>query len=123
VSLASFFQRLIRGSPPSDPAALDQLVIAQLRALGADLTRPRHVRHYLYFAEEEDARHAARDIEHAGYDVTVTEPDEAAHVWTVLAEGYRIVGADTVAGFRAWFEHIAAELHGEYDGWEPATKP
>jgi hypothetical protein len=34
-----------------------------------------------------------------------------------------VIGEETVPGFRAWFEQVAADYNGEYDGWEPATKP
>ena len=39
------------------------------------------------------------------------------------ADGHRTVGPETVAAFRSWFEDIAAEHGGEYDGWEAAAKP
>lgn len=123
MSLAGFLDRLLRGTPPQDPAALDQLVVRQLRSLGADLAQPRHVRHFLYFEVEDDARRASEEIERADYGVTVTAPHDDLAQWTVLAEGFRVIGAETVSGFRAWFEEVAAEFHGEYDGWEPATKP
>jgi Regulator of ribonuclease activity B len=41
----------------------------------------------------------------------------------VRADGQRIVGGDTISAFRAWFERVAAEHGGEYDGWEAARKP
>jgi hypothetical protein len=116
-------RRLLRRSVPRDSAAVDQDVVMQLRALGADITRPRHVRHFLYFEEEGFARRAAEQIEKADYSTTVTAPSDEVAVWTVLAEGFRVIGEDTVPGFRAWFEHVAADYNGEYDGWEPATKP
>ena len=53
----------------------------------------------------------------------VVPPSDDTAEWTVRAEAYRIVGFETVQGFRAWFEQIAAEHDGEYDGWEPAVKP
>ena len=43
--------------------------------------------------------------------------------WTVKADGNRIVGPETVAAFRSWFETVAAAHDGEYDGWEAAAKP
>jgi hypothetical protein len=123
VNLAGFFDRLLRGTPPQDTAALDQLVVRQLRGLGADLAQPRHVRHFLYFEREDDARRAAEEIERADYGVTVTAPHADIAQWTVLAEGFRVIGPETVPGFRAWFEEVAAGFGAEYDGWEPATKP
>ena len=39
------------------------------------------------------------------------------------ADGQRILGPETVAAFRSWFENVAAQHNGEYDGWEAAAKP
>jgi hypothetical protein len=114
---------LRRRRAPRDSAAVDQDVVRQLRGLGADLTRPRHVRHFIYFQEEGFARRAAEQIEKADYSATVTAPGDDVPAWTVMAEGFRVIGEDTVPGFRAWFEHVADDYNGEYDGWEPATKP
>jgi hypothetical protein len=118
-----FMERMVRGKRPRDPATVDQIVVRQLRSLGADLTKPRHVRHFLYFDREGDARAAAEEIHAANWDVSVTAPNDEIEQWTVVGEGYRVIGADTVAGFRALFEQVAADHQGEYDGWEPASKP
>lgn len=98
-------------------------MLRQLERGGADLTRPRHVLHFLYFSDEEHARQAAEEAEHAGYDVSLTAPDEAVAQWSVRAESTRVVDFTNVAGFRAFFARIAAANGGEYDGWEAATKP
>jgi hypothetical protein len=118
-----FLDRLLRGTPPDNTAGLDQLVVRQLRGLGADLSKPRHVRYFLYFEHERDARAAADEIGGADYDVSVTAPGGDEPKWSVVGQGYRVIGADTVAGFRAFFEQVAERHHGEYDGWEPAAKP
>jgi Regulator of ribonuclease activity B len=123
MSFVAFLERMMRGKPPSDPAKIDQIVLQQLRSLGADLSLPRHVRHFLYFHVQSDAQRAAEEVERADYSATVQAPSEEVPVWTVVAEGFRVIGPDTVAGFRAWFEHVASEHHGEYDGWEPARSP
>jgi len=123
VTTPGFFGWLVRGRRPRDTAGIDQLVVQQLRSLGADLTQPRHVRHFLYFELEGQARAAAEEIELADYNVSVTSPDEQVPRWTVIADAYRVIGADTVPGFRAWFEDVAAKRNGDYDGWEPASKP
>ena len=62
-------------------------------------------------------------IDRAGYEATITPPDASITSWSLRAEGYRVVGASTVEAFRAWFEHVATEFRGEYDGWEAASKP
>jgi hypothetical protein len=123
VSFVGFLERMMRGRPPDDPAKVDEIVVTQLRSLGADLSLARHVRHFLYFQAQSDAQRASEEIERADYTTTIKPPSEEVPVWTVVAEGVRVIGPDTVAGFRAWFEHVASEHHGEYDGWEPARKP
>ncbi len=113
----------LRKAPPA-PAEADRLMLRRLESLGANLTRPRHVLHFLYFADETHARSAAQAIDRAGYEVTVSSPDdEAVPMWSVRAEATRVVDATTVDAFRAWFEQVAAEHTGEYDGWEAAAQP
>lgn len=98
-------------------------MLRQLESRGANLSRSRHVLHYLSFADEVRARTAAHEIESAGYDVTVTAPGDELPTWSVRAEANRVVDATTVDAFRAWFERVAAEHAGEYDGWEAAARP
>jgi hypothetical protein len=101
----------------------DALALRHLEARGADLSKPRHIIHFLYFAEESDARATATAVEDAGWTVVVEQPSETISEWTVRADQTRVVSSATVGSFRAWFEHVAAEHRGEYDGWEAAAKP
>jgi hypothetical protein len=110
------------GAPATREDA-DRLQLRQLEALGADLARPRHVVHVLYFASEPTARDGADRAARGGYETTVVPPGDRDDPWTVRAEGTRVVDASTVAAFRSWFERIAHELHGEYDGWEASRRP
>jgi hypothetical protein len=118
-----FLDRLLRGTRPATTAEVDRLVVRQLEGRGADLSQPRHVLHFIYFPVETDARDAAEELDRAGYDATVTPPTDEIAQWCVRAEAYRVIGFTTVEGFRAWFEQLAAEFRGEYDGWEAAAKP
>jgi hypothetical protein len=115
--------RIRNKGAPKTPQEADQLVLRQLAGRGADLTKPRHVIHYLYFAGEADARAASAAIEQSDWETRLSPPDERIPEWSVRAEGYRVVQSATVASYRAWFEQIAEESHGEYDGWEAAAKP
>ncbi len=119
----SFLDRLRRPKTVASPAEQDRLVLLQLQGRGANLTRPRHVLHYLYFSDEAHARSAALDIDSAGYEVTISPPDDTVAEWSVRAEATRVVDETTVDAFRAWFERVAAEHGGEYDGWEAAAQP
>jgi Regulator of ribonuclease activity B len=115
--------RIRNKGAPATPQEADQLVLRQLADRGADLTKPRHVIHYLYFADEIDARGAADTIEQAEWETTVKPPHETIAEWSIRTEGYRVVSAANVEAFRAWFEQIALDHRGEYDGWEAAAKP
>jgi len=118
-----FLDLIRRQGAPSTPQEADTLAIRQLAGRGADLAQPRHVIHFLYFSDEPDAHRAADAIERAGYEATVDAPSDTIPEWTVRAEGNRVVGAATVGAFRAWFEQMATEFRGEYDGWEAAAQP
>lgn len=118
-----FLDRIRNMGAPSTPAEADDLVLRQLSGLGADLTRPRHVIHFLYFGNEASATAAADDIRNGGYETTLTSPDGTIPQWSVRAESHRVTDRSTVEAFRAWFERIAGEHDGEYDGWEAAAEP
>jgi hypothetical protein len=105
------------------PAELDRLSLKHLEKRGADLARPRHIIHFLYFESEADARRACEDVPAGGWDATVVPPEEPRTRWVVRGEATRMVDARTVESYRAWFEQIAEEHHGEYDGWEASVKP
>jgi hypothetical protein len=117
-----FLDRIRYQGAPKTPEEADALALRQLAGRGADLAKPRHVIHFLYFTREEDARVAADAID-STWTTKVTPPGETITDWTVEADGHRTVGPETVAAFRSWFEAIAAAHGGEYDGWEAAAKP
>jgi len=108
---------------PKTPQEADALALRQLVGGGADLAQPRHVIHFLYFAAEHDARAAAEVARESGWQTELTEPTENVDVWTVRADATRVVSSVTVESFRAWFEQVAVDHRGEYDGWEAAAKP
>jgi hypothetical protein len=116
----SLLDRFRQKRPPA--AELDLLLVRRLRSVGDDLTRPRRIVHFLDFADEHHAHEVAHEVEDAGYDVAVEPPSSEAPHWRVRAEGARVVDETTIVAFRAWFERVAAEHAGEYDGWESPSK-
>jgi len=118
-----FLDAIRRRGKPRTPQDADALALRHLTRRGADLTRARHILHFLYFADEGDARAAAAVADQASWTVSVTAPGERVAEWSVRAEGDRVVNPVTVAAFRAWFERLAEDHRGEYDGWEAAAKP
>jgi hypothetical protein len=111
--------------PGKTPQDADKLALRQLKTIGADLSLPRHVIHFLLFEHEDDARAAAAAIDAGAgaWTTRVDAPSETLEEWTVRVDGHRIVGTDTVGAFRAQFEQVASAHNGEYDGWEAAAKP
>jgi Regulator of ribonuclease activity B len=119
----SFLDRLLRGSPPATGEEADRITLRKLQGIGADLTRPRHVLHFLEAPSSASARGAAEELEAAGYEVTITHPEGLEQAWSVRAESTRIIDATTVPAFRAWFEALAARHEAVYDGWEVSPRP
>jgi len=112
----SLLDRFRQKRPPAPE--LDLLLVRRLRSVGADLTRPRPIVHFLAFPSEADARAAAAEIEGGGYVGTGAAENGT---WSVRAEGTRVVDESTVTVYRPWFERIAAAHAGEYDGWESSA--
>jgi hypothetical protein len=112
-----------RGRPAtySTPAQGDRLILDQLREIGADLSRPRHVVQFLYFPSEAGARDAAETLAASGYDVDVRPPAEGIEQWAAVAETHAVVDEAWVDEMRPRLEAVAHANGGEYDGWEAAT--
>lgn len=114
--------RLRYGGAPKTPEDADRLALRQLAGRGADLSKPRHVIHYLYFSSERDATEAAVAIGEA-WKTQIEAPNEDIGQWCLKADGDRTLSPETVSAFRAWFDELASGHRGEYDGWEAAAKP
>jgi hypothetical protein len=119
----SFLDRIRYHRPPKTPQEADALALRQLESRGANMTKARHVVHFLLFGEERDATAASDTIQATSWRASVEPPTETRTEWSVRADDERIVNADTIASYRSWFEQIAAQHHGEYDGWEAKAKP
>jgi Regulator of ribonuclease activity B len=117
-----FLARMLRGAPPPTPEETDRVTVQKLAGMGADLSRPRRVIHFLEVGSEAAAHEVATAVRRAGYDASV-EAEADATQWTVRAESVRVVDVSTVAAFRTWFEQLAAEHDCEYEGWEAWPKP
>jgi hypothetical protein len=99
--------------------------LQQLVNQGADLEEPRHVMHYSYFGSRQVAEEAAAEARAAGWIAAVREPlPEYADQWGMVAEHPEaVLTVSFVIDSTAWFEMLAREHDGEYDGWEAAAQP
>ncbi len=103
----------------------DRMVIEQLRQGGADMTRPREVRHYLYLPTERAANDAAEELRRSGYrsEVRPAAGPPGPNPWLVLATIEQVVDGDAIGPARRLFTRLATDAGGEYDGWEAAATP
>lgn len=111
---------MFRRKPQPDSIQLDQATLDQLRRSGADLSRATTIRHYVYVPNEICARHAASRFADDGYHTEVragiTTPD-----WLALVATRAVPSLATIASQRRYFETVAKDLGGRYDGWEAAV--
>jgi len=119
----SFLDRIRYHRAPKTPQEADALALRQLESRGANMTQARHVVHFLLFEDEASAQAASEAIRATAWRASIETPNETGDEWTVRADDERIVSADTIAAYRSWFEQIAAQHHGDYDGWEAKAKP
>lgn len=122
--MALFRRKSLPPEPPLPPAYDsvaddDRQVLIQMVAMGADLTQPRHVLHYLYVPTSDAAEDAAGSAREVGWEVQVQPSAADDGTWCVLAQqhGY-ILSPHTVNADRALFDGLALTHAGEYDGWE-----
>jgi hypothetical protein len=110
-----------RKAGPSDAASGDKLVIETLAQHGADLSKARHLRAYLYLPSEEAADAARATLADEGFDVTVTQPKRRS--WLALAHREMVVNAEAIADLRARLDAVAGTHGGDFDGWEASPQP
>jgi hypothetical protein len=118
------FEELDR-SPGDRPEKGDQQVLKQLRRLGANLSRPREIIHFLYFPTQVAAERASHHLRGEGYMIDVRPAANAAdnppNPWLMEARVIAVVDESTVQPMRQKFEDLAESGGGEYDGWEAAA--
>ena len=133
----NFFFSKAKSSTPSDtpeilhkydrrhPEQGDLLILKRLEEVGADLSLPREVAHFMYLPNAEAARQVAAALRQDGYDVeeklvgTATGPNQ----WAIVSRIDAIVNEQTVETARSRFEELSRLHGGEYDGWEATAKP
>ena len=100
----------------------DGAVLDQLREAGADLSKARDVRYYLYVASQDAATQVANQLSADERTVDVS-PGASGSDWLILVNEQVVVNADTLAARRSEFESALDPVDGVYDGWEAAAEP
>jgi hypothetical protein len=113
----------LRRGGDGEAASLDEAVIEQLEGMGADLSRPRDTRFYLYTRDESGAMAAAHALEEQGFSLEVgnAAEEDVEYPFLVLASRDMVVSRESISEARAGFEGLAEQHGGVYDGWEAAA--
>lgn len=115
------------GSQKMTKAQGDQLILQQLKSLGADMKQPREVIHYLYMPTQDAAYQSAEALRSKGYTaeekMAANAKDNPPNPFLVLANTQLVVTPQATQACRQLFEQLATFHNGEYDGWEAAGKP
>jgi hypothetical protein len=99
---------------------LDAATIQQLERAGADLSQPRETLHYLYVGTHQDADRAKKMLARPGRSVE-TRPVASGSGWLVLLKTDMVARLEAIHGLRTEIEAAAAQVGGDYDGWEAAV--
>ncbi len=111
-------------SPATGVKYKDLAVVAKLVDAGADMSQPRHVLHYLYFDDRDDAETAAAEARQSAFEVDVREPQPPSRPqWALVCERRGVIlDAPTICDGRDFFESLASRCGGDYDGWEASVR-
>jgi len=104
---------LFRRPKSSSP---DQMVIAQLRKAGSDISKPHAIEFSLYFPTQAAASQAASHVRDAGFYSEVRRAAQGDS-WLCFATKEMVPTQDALENIRSNFTSLATSLGGEYDGW------
>ena len=109
----------------------DRQVLALLLEHGADLTKPTHIVHYLYFPSSEAAEIAEAELKSTGFTNIRINRSPPANFWerivgsktfSFIAEQNAVPSEERVFRTTEKLNALAEQLDGEYDGWEAAIQ-
>lgn len=109
----------------------DRQVLAALSEHGADLTKPTHIIHYLYFLSAGAADEAATYLRLNGFHNVRAERSPPINLWerivgsktfSCIAEQTAVPSEEHVFRTTDQLRALADQHNGEYDGWEAAIQ-
>src|SRR5882672_7148076 len=92
-------------------------VLAQLREMGSDITRPHSFDFYLYVPTELAAKQAADKVRESEFAVEVLLGASGGD-WLCRATITIVPEVAPLDEIGSFFKQVAASLHGDFDGWE-----
>lgn len=109
----------------------DRAVLAAMASHGANLSKPAHTIHFLYFKGMEAANGAAKELRATGYDNVRVNRAPATSLWnrifgprdySCVAETHAVPAEAAVFATSDRMNALAAKFGGEYDGWEASIE-
>lgn len=98
------------------PKDCDGRVLNLMKEKGADFSKEHGFDFFLYFPNKKSVNIAKNRLEKFGFEVDISK-NETSPDWLCLATAKMIPGYITLNRFRKFFERLAEELDGVYDGW------
>ncbi len=99
------------------PESFHKEVVDQLREMGSDPGRPHNLDLYLYLPSEAAANAAAEKVGRLHFATEVV-PGAKEGTWLCTAKIRIVPESAPLDGIGAYFEQVAYELNGDFDGWE-----
>lgn len=87
---------------------------------GSDLSKERHVLHYLYFKTNQTRANAETQLQSKGYETRHGVDYGEALPKSLIAERHGLVNDALLTEERDFLTRIAEAEDGQYDGWEAA---
>ncbi|WP_257455439.1 ribonuclease E inhibitor RraB [Archangium lipolyticum] len=104
------------GSPPEPEGTVASSAEPKSEESASDVSKPRHVRHYLYFTTAKVGKAVAAQLVTRGFEVTSRKSADGKN-WLVLVEHF-VSDGEQFDSARDSLEHLAQEHSGQYDGYE-----
>lgn len=105
----------------------DRQVLEAMREAGADLNKPAHIIHYLYFKSMSAAELAATELRGRGFEKVDVHPAPGSSLWkrlrgkceySCVAETHAVPSEANVFATTRQMNELAEKHGGDYDGWE-----
>lgn len=100
----------------SRPKEIDEKVVENIVRFGGDIEKERPVDFFFYFPSELAATQVEVKLINLGFDTDVYQLKQNER-WSLTANKKMQVSTERIYEISLWFENIAEEQGGEYDGW------
>ena len=109
----------------------DREVLAAMRSHVADLSKPAHTIHFLYFKTVDAANAAAEELRASGFENLRVDRAPTKSFWqrlfgprefSCIAETHAVPDESAVFATTGRLNALATKHGGEYDGWEASIE-